>query len=381
MEAIIVSAHVASPDVIVVGGGVIGLSVAWRAQQADLSVVVIDPGEPDGASQVAAGMLAPVTEAHFGEETLLQLNLISSRRYAGFVAELEEATGMDCGYSQCGTLSVARDADDNAALDELFAFQQRLDLKVERLRGRECRELEPSLSPRIRGGILVEDDHQVDPRALTRALRRACEVTGVEQVRDRVRSVDVSGGAARGVTLESGATIQSAAVVVAAGCWSGSIDGLPPRATNAVRPVKGQLLQLRAREGVPLAHRNVRGLDVYIVSRPDGRTVVGATVEEQGFDTTTTAGASFELLRDAWELLPGIREMEFVCQEAALRPGTPDNAPMIGATSVDGLLMATGHFRNGILLAPITAEIVAGMLTGGRALELAEPYAPRRLGV
>jgi glycine oxidase len=322
-----------------------------------------------------------VTEAHYGEETLLQLNLVSSQRYPGFVAELEEATGMDCGYSQCGTLSVARDADDNAALDDLYAFQQRLDLKVERLRARECREIEPNLSPRVRGGILVEDDHQVDPPALVAALTQACARAGVQQIRDRVRSIEVSGDAVRGVTLEGGDRIESGNVVVAAGCWSGSIEGLSREASRAIRPVKGQLLQLRSRGGEPLAHRNVRGLDVYIVSRPDGRTVLGATVEEQGFDTTTTAGAALELLRDAWELLPGIREMELVSIEAGLRPGTPDNAPLIGPTSIDGLLMATGHFRNGILLAPITAELVAGMLAGHPSPELAERYSPSRLGL
>lgn len=344
-------------------------------------MTLVDPGDPGGASAVAAGMLAPVTEAHYGEETLLQLNLVSSQRYPGFIAELEEATGMDCGYSQCGTLSVARDADDNAALDDLYAFQQRLDLKVERLRARECRELEPNLSPRVRGGILVEDDHQVDPPALRAALSRACASAGVDLIRDRARSVEVSGDGVVGVAIEGGDRIGSASVVVAAGSWSSSIEGLPRAASVAVRPVKGQLLQLRSRGGEPLAHRNVRGLDVYIVSRPDGRTVLGATVEEQGFDTTTTAGAAFELLRDAWELLPGIREMELVSQQAGLRPGTPDNSPLIGSTTIEGLLMATGHYRNGILLAPITAEIVAEMLAGTPSPELAEPYSPRRLGL
>jgi glycine oxidase len=382
MEAVIPSAGATgSPDVIVVGGGVIGLSAAWRATQGGLSVSVVDPGDSGGASAVAAGMLAPVTEAHYGEETLLQLNLVSSQRFPGFVVELEEATGMDCGYSRCGTLSVARDADDNAALDDLYAFQQRLDLKVERLKARECRKIEPNLSPRVRGGILVEDDHQVDPPALVAALTRACTTAGAERIRDRVRSVEASGNAVRGVALEGGDRIRSGNVVVAAGCWTGSIEGLPREASGAVRPVKGQLLQLRSRDGEPLAHRNVRGLDVYIVSRPDGRTVLGATVEEQGFDTTTTAGAAFELLRDAWELLPGIWEMELVSHEAGLRPGTPDNAPLIGPTSIDGLLMATGHYRNGILLAPITAEIVAGMLSGHPSPEFAERYSPRRLGL
>jgi glycine oxidase len=382
MEAVIPSAGATgSPNVIVVGGGVIGLGVAWRASQAGLSVIVVDPGDAGGASAVAAGMLAPVTEAHYGEETLLQLNLASSQRYPGFVAEIEEATGMDCGYSQCGTLSVARDADDNTALDDLYAFQQRLDLKVERLRARECREIEPNLSPRVRGGILVEDDHQVDPPALVAALSQACAGSGVQRIRDRVRSVEASGDAIRGVTLEGGGRVVTGNVVVAAGCWSGSIEGLPRQAQVAIRPVKGQLLQLRSRGGGSLAHRNVRGLDVYIVSRPDGRTVLGATVEEQGFDTTTTAGAAFELLRDAWELLPGIREMELVSQEAGLRPGTPDNAPLIGTTSIEGLLMATGHYRNGILLAPITAELVTGMLAGQPSPELAERYSPRRLGL
>jgi glycine oxidase len=367
--------------VVVLGGGVIGLAVAWRARQAGLAVTLVDPGDPAGASPIAAGMLAPVTEAHYGEETLLQLNLVSSQRYPGFIAELEEATGMDCGYSQCGTLAVARDADDNAALDDLYTFQERLDLKVERLRAKECRELEPNLSPRVRGGILVEHDHQVDPQALMRVLSKACEIAGVVLVGGRASSIEGTAGAVQGVSLDRGDRIVTDKVVVAAGCWSGSIEGLPEGAASTIRPVKGQLLQLRSRSGEPLAHRNVRGLDVYIVSRPDGRMVVGATVEEQGFDTTLTAGAAFELLRDAWELLPGVTEMELVSQQAGLRPGTPDNAPLIGGTTVEGLLMATGHYRNGILLAPITAELVAGMLAGRPSPEMAEPFSPRRLGL
>jgi glycine oxidase len=374
----------AMADAVVVGGGAIGLSVAWRAAQAGLSIALVDEEPGRGASWAAAGMLAPVTEVHYGEEALLRVNLASSALWPDFAAELADATGLDLSYRACGTLLVARDADDNAALDDLHAFQGRLGLDVRRLRGREARSLEPGLAPRTRGGILVEGDHQVDNRAVVEALLRAARRTGVVLVREQVSAVLRDGDRVTGVRTASGTQVTGGTVVLAAGAASGRIEGVPAPLVP-VRPVKGQLLHLRRPPwepiDPPLASRNLRGIDVYIVPRSDGRVVVGATVEERGFDRTVTAGAVLDLLRAAWELLPGIAEYELVETVAGLRPGTPDNAPLVGPTELDGLVLATGHYRNGVLLTPVTAAGVSELLTTGALPERLAPFDPRRFAV
>jgi glycine oxidase len=338
-------------DVVVVGAGVIGLACAWRCAQRGLSVLVLErsrqPG--DGASGVAAGMLAPVTEAEFGEEALLRLNLAGAALWPGFAAELGERSGLDTGYRASGALVAAADRDDAEELRRLFAFQQSAGLEVRWLSGRECRRLEPRLSPRVPGGILSGQDHQVEPRSVVRALRAAFEAAGGELRCD----VDVADPAAIGAPH----------VVLAAGCWSGA----------PVRPVKGQILRLR---GGPLSERLIRTPRCYVVSRPNGEVVVGATVEERGFDTTVTADGVFGLLEAAREVLPDVGELEFVEAAARLRPGTPDNAPLIGPR--DGVIWATGHHRNGVLLAPITAHAVAAMVTGEAPPEAVEPFGAGR---
>jgi glycine oxidase len=377
----------------VVGGGVIGLGIAWRAATAGLSVTVVDEAPGRGASWAAAGMLAPVTEVHYGERPLLGLNLAAAARWPGFAAEVEEASGRSVGYRPGGTLAVARDADDNAALEDLYRFQLRCGLEVERLRGRECRQLEPGLAPGIRGGVLAAGDHQVDNRALVEALLIACRRAGVRMVAGRVAELAVEGDRVGGVVLAGGAsagdggpapslaageTLAAGTVVLAAGCWSGGLGGLAAESLPPVRPVKGQLLYLRGPADQPLCSRNVRGLEVYVVPRGDGRVVVGATVEEQGFDTRVTAGAVHDLLRAAMELLPDVAELELAETVVGLRPGSPDNAPMLGPAGPEGLVVATGHYRNGILLTPVTADAVAELLATGRVPELIAPFGPSR---
>jgi len=371
--------HQPAADVVVVGGGAIGLAVAWRAAQAGMAVTVVDQAPGRGASWAAAGMLAPVTEVHYGERQLLALNLAAAARWPSFAAELEEAAGQPVGYRPGGTLAVARDADDNAALEDLYQFQLRCGLEVERLRSRECRQLEPGLAPSIRGGVLAAGDHQVDNRALVQALVVACERAGVRLVEGRVAELAVEGGRVTGVVLAaSGERLAAGTVVLAAGCWSGGIGGLAAEALPPVRPVKGQLLYLRGPADQPLCSRNVRGLEVYVVPRGDGRVVVGATVEEQGFDTTVTAGAVHDLLRAALELLPEVAELELAETVVGLRPGSPDNAPMLGPAGPEGLVVATGHYRNGILLTPVTADAIAELLASGRVPELIAPFGPER---
>ncbi|MEU3792637.1 glycine oxidase ThiO [Streptomyces fructofermentans] len=370
-------------DVLVVGGGIIGLVTAWRAAQRGFATALVDPSPGGGAAQVAAGMLAAVTELHYGEQTLLGLNLASARRYPEFAAELTEASGRDLGYRRCGTLAVALDADDRAHLRDLHALQQRSGLESEWLTGRECRRLEPMLAPGVRGGLRVDGDHQIDPRRLAGALVTACERAGVVFHRAWAERLTVVRDRAAGVVTGDGVALSAGQVVLAGGSLSGRLAGVPEAVLPPVRPVKGQVLRLAVPERyAPFLSRTVRALvrgsHVYLVPRENGELVVGATSEELGFDTTVTAGGVYELLRDAHELVPGITELPLTETRAGLRPGTPDNAPLLGPTDLPGLLLATGHHRNGVLLTPVTGDALAHALaTGGLPAE-AEPFTPGR---
>ncbi|WP_435823937.1 glycine oxidase ThiO [Kitasatospora aureofaciens] len=371
--------------VLVIGGGVIGLAVAWRAAQRGLrNVTVVDPCHGGGAAGVAAGMLAPVTELQYGEEPLLHLGTASNQRYGTFAAELTEASGgLDTGYRRCGTIAVALDSDDREELRELHAFHQRLGLDSSWLTGREARRLEPMLAPGVRGGLHVADDHQVDPRRLLAALVAACERAGVLLHRAEATELLVDGGRATGARLSTGESLGADQVVLAAGPHSHRLPGLPEGVLPPVRPVKGQVLRLQVPDAYrPFLSRNVRavvrGQHLYLVPRENGELVVGATTEEQGYDTTVTAGGVYELLRDAHELVPGITELPLRETSAGLRPGSPDNAPLLGPTSLPGLVAATGHYRNGVLLTPVTADLLADYLATGEVPDLAKPFTPTR---
>jgi glycine oxidase len=373
-------------DVLVVGGGIIGLVTAWRAAQRGFATAVVDPGPGGGAAQVAAGMLAAVTELHYGEQTLLALNLESARRYPGFVAELGELTGLDLGYRRCGTLAVALDADDRAHLRELHTLQRQSGLDSEWLSGRECRRLEPMLAPGVRGGLRVDGDHQVDPRRLTAALLAACERAGVVFHRTWAERLTVVRERAAGVVTREGAALGAGQVVLAGGSLSGRLAGVPQDVLPPVRPVKGQVLRLTVPERyAPFLNRTVRavvrGSQVYLVPRENGELVVGATSEELGWDTTVTAGGVYELLRDAHELVPGITELPLTETRAGLRPGSPDNAPLLGPTELPGLLLATGHYRNGVLLTPVTGDALAHALATGELPDEARPFTPKRFAL
>jgi glycine oxidase len=374
------SAAETSYEVVVVGAGVIGLAIGWRAATRGLRTVVLDAEAPArGATHVAAGMLAPVNEATFGEEQLLRLNLEAARLYPQFVRELEQLTGIDTGYAACGTLSVALDRDDVELLRRLHEFQLSLGLESEWLGARECRRLEPALAPRIAGGIRTGIDHQVDPRPLSHALAAALEKSGgALRPHAPVAALLGDGTVVDGVELESGERIEAEHVVVAAGWRSGDLAGVPAGATVPVRPVKGQILRLRALSGPPLARRVIGTPDVYVVPRANGEVVVGATVEDRGADSSVTAGGVLELLRRAYDVLPGIEELELVEASAGLRPASPDNAPIIGPSTLPGLIWATAHWRNGILLAPITAAAVVDPLSGGGPPDEVAPYSPAR---
>ena len=375
-------------DVIVVGGGVIGTAIAWRAAVAGRTVTLIDPGTDDKASLVAAGMLGPVSESVFGEQDLLALNLHAIERFPAFNAELEAASGQPTGLRTEGTLAVAYDSGDLAALDRLTEFRHSIGLKAERLDARACRKLEPFLAPSTRGGVLATGDLSVDNRRYLAALRVAAATAGVRTVVGQV--TDVAAGLVR---FRPGpaetAELSAAHVVVAAGWGTARIEGVPDPIRKAIRPVKGQILRLRHPGNLPhiISHTVraiVQGRDIYLVPRADGELVVGATQEERD-DRDITAGAVHDLLRDAMTAVPAISELILAEASAGRRPGTSDNGPILGPVPPAGpigdprLIIAAGHFRNGVLLSAVTADAVAALLADGEPHQAWTPFNPGRL--
>lgn len=366
-------------DVAIVGAGIIGTAIAWRCVQRGLTVTLVDPSPNRGAWRTAAGMLAPMTELHFTETPLLHLNLDSWARYPSFVTELTDESGRSVGYRRCGAVAVAWDGADLAALRELHAFAAGLGVEAQLLTGAELRTLEPALAPGLPGGLLAPGDNQVDPRLLHAALLHACRARGVRVI-ESAAAVLVDRDRAHGVRVD-GAVVSAGQVVLAAGCWTRQVEGVPPHAVAPVRPVKGQTLRLRL-PGKPRLHHvlraTVKGSPVYVVPRADGQLVVGASVEEAGFDQQPRAGAVYELLRDAQSVLPELSEAVLEEVSTGLRPGSPDNAPIIGTAGVDGLIHAAGHYRNGILLTPVTADGVAALITDGALPDILVPFGPQR---
>ncbi len=387
-------------DLAIVGGGIVGLSVAWRARAQGLSVTVFERERlGGGATHVAAGMLAPVAEVEFGEagRRVLELGLHSASMWPAFAAELERDSGVEVGLRRTGTLVVARDEDEARELERQLAFRESLGLRTIRMRASEAREHEPALAATVRLALHAPNDHSVDPRTVVAALRGACECAGVqlrEQTpvlaveldasKERVVGVRVASEARDGTLPASTGSVgvsngdffgdggacevvHASHVIVAAGAWSGGLEGLPAGAGVPVRPVKGQIMRLRDPAGPGLLEGVVRFEGGYLVPRGDGRYVLGATMEERGFEPGATAGGVYELLRDAHELVPGVSELHVDELGVGYRPGTPDNTPLIGPGKLSGLTWATGHHRNGILLAPITAKLVVASLLGKTA--------------
>jgi glycine oxidase len=380
-------AHAA--DVLIIGGGVIGLAIAWRAAQRGLRVTVADPDPGHGASHAAAGMLTPVAEAAYAERHLFELGSLSLRRYPAFAAELTERTGMPTGFRQTGTLQVGYDADDMAMLAEHALLRESFGVPTHRLSGRECRQAEPLLGPAISGGLLVEDDASVDPRLLTSALLAAARAAGVVHLPHLATKLRIQADRASGADLADGTFVSAPQVVLSAGWSSAAIAGLPEDVVPPLRPVKGQIVRLRPTAATlaaglspSLLNRTVRGIvqgsPVYLVPRQEGELVLGATQEEMGADTAVTAGGVWQLLRDARAIVPGITEFELAEAAAGLRPGTPDNAPVLGPSQLPGLMLATGHFRSGVLLAPVTADLIAEHLVTGTMDEAAAPFTALR---
>ena len=367
----------------VAGAGAIGLSAAREAARAGWQVTVFDPAPATGASWVAGGMLAPVTEAWPGEEDLLALGLDSVARWPEFARALSDDAGADAGMHPEGTVVVATGSGDRDELNSLAGYLESLDRPVQRMTGRELRRLEPALGPDVRGGLSVPGDPSVDNRRLLAALRTACARLGVTVDERAVTEVRETGGRVAGVRLADGTAIDADAVLLAAGAHSA---GLHPALDGLVRPVKGEILRLTRRAGaLPPPSRTVRALvdgrPVYAVPRVvpgHGDLVIGATTAENGFDTAVTVGGVRDLLRDAERVLPGIAEDDLTETAAGLRPGSRDNLPLIGRIGPDGMFVATGHGRNGMLLVPVTAAAVAALLRGRDVPDTARAADPRR---
>ena len=361
-------------DIAIVGAGVIGLSCAFELARRGRSVTVIEREQPGfGASTVAAGMLTPSFEVELTPQSLVELQLDSLRRYPQFVQEIEAAGGQPCGYRDEGSLWVSRHLDDELELDHILKIQQERGLPARRLTGREVRRIEPHVSPRAVGGLLVESDHQVDSRQLVPALSAACRAVGVElQTQTAVKSVERARGSLE-LTLEhaaSASTLCAEQVLLAAGVWleDGLITPLP---RIGMRPIKGQIVHL---QGEPLARHVLRNSDVYLVPRDGGKLLIGATEEEQGFDMNPTAGGTLDLLRFGFEVLPGIYDLDVAEIDVGLRPTFHDHMPVLGPTTTDGIYMASGHYRGGVLLAAATAHWMAEVMTTDQVPQHLEPF-------
>lgn len=369
-----------APDamqVLIVGGGLIGLALARELHERDVEVVLLERDRIGQAtSRVSAGMLSPDAEIGFEEIELYHFSRESLRRWPAFAEDLEKETGLGCDYRTEGTLVVADDRDAVEIFRRIFQFQQEQGCNVEWVTGRRARSIEPYLSPTLHGAIWAPDDHQVDPIRVLEALERSVRERGIE-IHEQAEVAQIEPDAERpSVTLTDGRTFEADRVVVAAGPWSPTIDGLE-EARPPVRAVKGQVLELKMKVPFDLTHV-VRGTRAYVVPKSDGRLLVGATSEEMGFDEEVTAGGIFQLLEGARDIVPGIDELEFLNADVGFRPASRDHMPLLGPSGLPGITYATGHYRHGVLLAPLSAEVVAEALVTGETSETMRPFLPAR---
>ena len=366
------------PRVAVIGGGVIGLGIGWRLARAGCPVTVFDRDEAGhSASWAAGGMLAAGVEAEPGEEVLWNLASRSQHLWPDFRYALQADSGRDIGYRDEGTMVVALTRDDLEQLRFNYEFQRSLGIELEWLSSTEARRREPYLNTGTAAAYFCKGDHQVDNRQVVEALKKALAKAG-GVLRERAEAaVELAGGRVAGVRI--GDEVHKAdVVVVAAGAWSRGVGGLPEEVRPPVRPVRGQLLYLRMNPAEPLVRHVIWAPKAYIIPRKDGRLLIGATTEERGFDTRPTAGGVFSLLEGCWRAFPGIEELVLEEIVVGFRPGSRDDAPILGPTSVEGLVMATGHHRNGILLLPVTVEAISRFILKGKVMPEIEAYRPDR---
>jgi glycine oxidase len=372
--------HIGKPRVAIIGAGVVGLGIAWRLAACGGIVQVFDRGAAGaGATHAAAGMLAACAEAEPGEEELVALGRASQARWPSFAAELLQASGIDVELRTEGTLIVALTADDQARLQHHLVFQHKLGLPLQWITAAETRRREPHLAGKLAGAVWSPEDHQVNNRKLASASRIAAERAGAT-IREYmpVKEISITGGRVSGIILADETKISTDVVVLAAGAWSRAIGGLPTELRPPVRPIKGQMLAVRMDPTTPLLNHVVWAPGVYLVPRRDGRLIVGATVEEKGFDTSLTAGGLLTLLEAAWRAVPSIEELPIEEMWVGHRPGSRDDAPILGRGPVEGLVYATGHYRNGILLAPVTADTMARLVLDDAVDAAIRPFAIER---
>lgn len=361
--------------VIIVGGGIMGMSIAVDLRRSgDFDVTVLERSIPGAeASSAAAGMLAPQFEAP-GPGPMLELALLSRMAWPKWAAELVEKSGVDVGYVPCGGMQVAFTDDEVHALDEKIAWQKAQGLRAELLTGPALRELEPALNPKALAASDFPDDHQVDPRRLMRALAVTATRSGVKFRAGTVRSLVETNGTVTGVDLD-GERLEAELVVLAAGAWSGLVAGAEVDPAR-VKPVRGQMMELQLRS--PIFSRLLKCATGYVVPRADGSVLVGSTMEMVGFDKNVTAEGMSKLLAAALLLVPGLSQASVTSTWAGLRPWTDDQLPFLGEGPKPGLLLATGHFRNGILLAPITARLMGQLVRREKASVDLRPFRYRR---
>ncbi len=370
------SSSASSLPIAIVGGGIIGLSLGWRLAEAGARVVLFERGEAGlGASHAAAGMLAPGIETEPGEDPLIALGRESLALWPAFAAELEAKSGLAVGLRTEGTIEIALTRDDAARLARRVAFQQSRGAELHWLSPASAREREPHLGPQLAGAVFSPHDHQVDNRRVVAALRRVFLAAGGElREHTPVAAIEIGGSRVSGVRLRTGEIVPASSVVLAAGAWSAELDGLTPAIRPPVRPIKGQMLSLKMDPAHPLLRHVLWTPKVYLVPRQDGRLLIGATTEERGFEVSLTAGGIFSLLEGAWRAIPAIEELPIDEMWVGFRPGSRDDAPILGPTAIEGLVMATGHHRNGILLAPITAALLVPLLLEGRVDPRLAPF-------
>lgn len=354
-----------SNKTIIIGGGIIGLSLGWQLAKKGIDVEILERGESGKSSSwAAAGMLAPNAEIGFEDIELFYLCRKSLEMYPDFLNELYNDSGIKVEVDACGAIMPAFDRDDSERIRRLYDFREKIGLPVQWLTGSEAREIEPYLSPKCTYAVWIPDDGQVDNRKLLEALKKAFINSGGKLYENHpVEKINITNGKASGVHIH-GIDIEAANVVVCAGSWSKSIGGLTEDIQPPVRPVKGQAISLILDATCQVTHA-VRAPDVYLVPKKDGRLVVGASVEEMGFDEMPSAGEVFRLLERAWEAVPSVYDLKIQSIDVGLRPGSRDHQPIISDSEIEGLFFATGHYRNGILLTPITAvEMSKWIVTG-----------------
>ncbi len=366
-----------SPDVVVVGAGLVGCTIAYRLARAGAKVTVLERSVPGAeASSVAAGILGPAIEAHQAGPALT-LGLRSRERHAELAAELHEALGIDVGFRRCGVMRVALDETEAATTSAQATMLEAEGVRVERLDAEEARRREPSLSPEVRLAVDLPDEAQVEPTILLRAVAIGAERLGVRfRSGSLVRRVRIEADRTVGVELDDG-FLAAETVVVAAGSWTSLVPGLPI-ASSAVYPVRGQVLHTVTRP--PLFRRIVFGAGGYVVTRPDGRVVLGATMEDVGFAKQATLAGIAELIARGVRVAPALASAPLEDHAVSFRPATRDNLPIIGLPGPDGLVIASGHYRNGILLSAVSGDLVTDLVVHRRRGPELDALDPNRFG-